>query len=287
MDMIDGEAGQPFLVLFHGLEGSSNSHYARALMAHIAGLGWSGAVAHFRSCSGELNHAPRFYHSGDAEEIDWVLRGLKIYADSRQARRFYAVGASLGGNGLLRWLGESQHQADFVDAACTVSAPHCLHAGGAAISHGFNRIYTQVFLRTMKPKCIEKLKQFPGLFDGEAIRRVRTLHEFDNVVTAPLHGFRDADDYWNRASAKHVLKDITVETLLINAQNDPFLPPQFLPQSASSAVTFDYPMEGGHVGFAVGSMPGKIDWLPRRIVHFLEGANPLAAPPEFSDLLVL
>lgn len=271
LDFVDGDPGRPFLVLFHGLEGSSNSHYARALMSYINGLGWSGAVAHFRSCSGELNHGPRFYHSGDVDEIDWIMRRLKIYAEHRQAR-FYVVGASLGGNGLLRWLGESQHQADFVDAACTVSAPHCLHAGGAAISHGFNRIYTHVFLRTMKPKCMEKLKQFPGLFDGEAIRRVRTLYEFDNVVTAPLHGYRDAGDYWDRASAKHVLNDITVKTLLLNAQNDPFLPPRFLPPSASPSVTMDYPKEGGHVGFAIGFMPGKIDWLPRRIVKFLEGA---------------
>lgn len=273
LDFVDGDAGQPFLVLFHGLEGSSKSHYARALMAHVASLGWSGAVAHFRSCSGELNHGPRFYHSGDVDEIDWILRRLKPYADDRQARRFYVVGASLGGNGLLRWLGESQHQADFVDAACTVSAPHCLLAGGAAISHGFNRIYTHVFLRTMKPKCLQKLKQFPGLFDGEAIRRVRTLYEFDNLVTAPLHGYRDAGDYWDRASAKHVLDAITVETLVINAQNDPFLPPHHLPKTASPSVTLDYPKEGGHVGFAVGSVPGKIDWLPQRIVRFLEGES--------------
>lgn len=269
VDYVDGEAGKPFAVLFHGLEGSSDSHYARALMSHLASLGWSGAVPHFRGCSGEMNQAPRFYHSGDAAEVDWIVRRL-AEKHKQEASKFYAVGVSLGANALLRWLGESQHEADFVDAACAVSAPLDLAGGGAALSRGINLIYTRVFLQTLKPKCLQKLQQFPGLFDRDTMLRARNLYEFDNVVTAPLHGFRDTDDYWHRASAKHVLNDITVPTLVLNAQNDPFLPARHLPRHASTCVTLEYPEHGGHVGFAVGSVPGKIHWLPQRIQHFLE-----------------
>jgi uncharacterized protein len=273
IDFVDGNAEKPFIVLFHGLEGSSDSHYARALMAHIASLGWSGAVPHFRGCSGELNHAPRFYHSGDAAEVDWIIRRLENERKKHPAARFYATGVSLGGNALLRWLGESQHGAEIVDAACAVSAPLDLAAGGGALSQGLNLLYTYAFLQTLKPKCLEKLKQFPSLFDRDRMLRARTLYEFDNVVTAPLHGYRDTDDYWNRASAKHVLSDITVPTLVLNALNDPFLPAHHLPRTASSHVTLEYPAHGGHVGFAVGGLPGRLDWLPQRMVRFLESAS--------------
>jgi len=276
VDFVDGVPGRPFVVLFHGLEGSSGSHYARALMAALAARGWSGAVPHFRGCSGELNLAPRFYHSGDANEVDWIIRRLR----PRAAGKFYATGVSLGGNALLRWLGESQHQAELVDAACTVSAPLDLARGGESLSSGLNLIYTRMFLQTLKPKCLAKLEQFPGLFDRAALMAARDLHAFDNVVTAPLHGYRDTDDYWNRASAKHVLGDITVPTLVLNALNDPFLPGRHLPRHASRQVTLDYPAHGGHVGFANGAVPGRLDWLPRKMLHFLEGKAATRAPGE-------
>jgi uncharacterized protein len=269
VDFVDGQPGQPFVVLFHGLEGSSGSHYARALMAALAARGWSGAVPHFRGCSGEANRAPRFYHSGDAGEIDWIVRRLR----ARATGRFYAAGVSLGGNALLRWLGESQQQAGIVDAACAVSAPLDLARGGESLSSGFNMLYTRMFLRSLKPKSLAKLEQYPGLFDRERLLAARDLYEFDNVVTAPLHGYRDTDDYWDRASAKHVLGDITVPTLVLNARNDPFLPGIHLPKRASRSVTLEYPERGGHVGFAVGALPGRLDWLPRRLLHFFEGEH--------------
>lgn len=271
VDFADAPPGlpdAPTLVLFHGLEGSSDSHYARALMAALHARGWHGVIPHFRGCSGEPNRAPRFYHSGDASEIDWVLRRLR----ARAKGKLYAAGASLGGNALLRWLGESQHQAEFIDAACAVSAPLDLARGGEALSSGMNLIYTRMFLRTLKPKCIAKLDQFPGLFDRAALMNARDLYAFDNVVTAPLHGYRDTDDYWDRASARHVLGDITVPTLVLNARNDPFLPGRYLPTSASGCVTLEYPEQGGHVGFGTGPFPGQLDWLPRRILAFIDGS---------------
>ncbi len=271
MDFVDGEPGKPFIVLFHGLEGSSNSHYARSLMAHAASLGWSGAVPHFRGCSEETNLAPRLYHSGDAQEIDWILRRMATYARERGANKLYATGVSLGGNALLRWLGESQHQAEFVNAACAVSAPLDLAGGGAALSRGINMIYTRAFLQTLKPKCVSKLKQFPGLFDHDTMMRARTLYEFDNIVTAPLHGYRNTEDYWHRASAKHVLDDITVPTLVLNARNDPFLPEHHLPKATSGRAVLEYPRHGGHAGFASGKFPANLDWLPQRMLTFLQG----------------
>lgn len=270
VDFVDGQPGKPFIVLFHGLEGSSDSHYARSLMAHVGALGWSGAVPHFRGCSGQMNHAPRFYHSGDAQEVDWIIR--RLVSEHKKEARFYATGVSLGGNALLRWLGESQHQAEIIDAACAVSAPLDLAGGGAALSRGLNMVYTRAFLRTLKPKCLQKLEQFPTLFDQDAMLRARTLYEFDNVVTAPLHGYHDTDDYWHRASARHVLADITVPTLVLNARNDPFLPACHLPLSASPNVMLDYPNHGGHAGFAGGGLPRPGSWLPRRLLHFLDAA---------------
>jgi predicted alpha/beta-fold hydrolase len=274
VDCVDGQPGQPFVVLFHGLEGSSRSHYARALMAALAARGWSGAIPHFRGCSGEPNRAPRFYHSGDAEEVDWIVRRLH----ARATGDFFAAGVSLGGNALLRWLGESQHSAAFVDAACAISAPLDLARGGAALSVGLNRLYTRMFLKTLKPKALAKLDQFPGLFDRDALLQARDFHAFDNVVTAPLHGYRDTDDYWNRASARHVLHDITVPTLVLNARNDPFLPGEHLPATASAAVTLEYPEHGGHVGF---SADGTNSWLAQRILAFFDAhraARATAAP---------
>ena len=269
LDFTDGPDNAPLLVLFHGLEGSSDSHYARSLMAAVKKRGWAGVVVHFRGCSGQLNHAPRFYHSGDANEIHWILHRLH---HSNPARTLFACGVSLGGNALLRWLGEQQSAAGFIRAACAISAPLNLSQGGAALGTGFNRLYTKVFLRTLKPKCLAKLAQFPGLFDRAGMLAAKNLYEFDNVVTAPLHGYRNTEDYWHRASAMHVLNDITLPTLVLNAKNDHFLPGRHLPQQAAPCVILDYPNQGGHVGFAAG-WPASNDWLPQRILHFLEQHN--------------
>ena len=274
VDLVEGAAGAPCVLLFHGLEGSSDSHYARSLMAAVQARGWHGAIPHFRGCSGEPNWAPRFYHSGDTEELDWIIRRLR----PRFAGPFYAAGVSLGGNAMLRWLGEQQHGAAIVDAAVAVSAPLDLAAGGAALSTGFNRFYTRMFLETMKPKALAKLERYPDLFDREKMLAARDLYTFDNIVTAPLHGFRDTDDYWHRASAKHVLNDITVPTLVLNALNDPFLPGHHLPTAASPAVTLEYVEQGGHVGFVTGPFPGRIDWLARRILHFFDCHAATRAP---------
>jgi predicted alpha/beta-fold hydrolase len=217
----------PLLVLFHGLEGSSGSHYAQAFAVHAHRLGWAMAVPHFRGCSGELNRAPRAYHSGDHQEIQWILERMRSLHPGKR----YAVGVSLGGNALLRWAEESGHTArSIVQAVCAVCSPIDLAASGHAIGQGFNRqVYTRMFLRSMKPRALQKWAQYPGLFDREALLAAKDLYDFDNVFTAPLHGFRDTDDYWARASAKPLLDTIRLPALVLNARNDPFVPASSLP----------------------------------------------------------
>jgi len=261
-------ANAPLVVLFHGLEGSSRSHYALALMTALRSHGTRGVVVHFRGCSGEPNRLPRAYHSGDAQEIDWILRRLR---SRHGASPLYAVGVSLGGNALLKWLGESgQAAVGVIDKAAAVSAPLDLLAAGDALGHGFSLVYARNFLRTLKVKSLAKLARYPGLFDANAVRGAATLREFDDLVTAPLHGFQNTDDYWTRASSKPGLKNIRVPVLVINARNDPFLPAAALPRpgEVSGTVTLEQPDEGGHVGFVGGAFPGDFNWLPRHILSF-------------------
>ena len=263
------EAGAPLVVLFHGLEGSSSSHYAAALMHALAARGWGGAVPHFRGCSGEPNRLPRAYHSGDSAEIDWALRRMRTLFPQRE---IFAAGVSLGGNALLKWAGEQENAArDAVQAVAGVCAPLDLTAAGQALQQGFSRFYAKNFLLTLKVGSAAKLARFPGLFDEARMRAARNLYEFDDAVTAPVHGFKNAADYWRRASSKPWLGGIRLPTLVLNALNDPFLPREALPaaQAVAAAVTLDYPAGGGHVGFVAGPFPGHIGWLPQRLLaHF-------------------
>ncbi len=272
IDHVDKPPGAPpatpLVVLFHGLEGSSRSHYARSLMRAVARRGWCGAVVHFRGCSGEPNRLPRAYHSGDSAEIDWVLR--RLHAAQPQAPLCVA-GVSLGGNALLKWLGEQGTAARFVAAAAAVSAPLDLAAANEALLHGFSRIYARYFLRSLIPAALAKLERFPGLYDAARVRAAYSMHSFDEVVTAPLHGFASADDYYRRVSSRQFLGGIAAPTLVLNARNDPFLPASALADATevSAAVVLEQPAQGGHVGFVADAFPGALDWLPRRLMaHF-------------------
>lgn len=259
----------PVLVMFHGLEGCSRSHYALAIMRAAADRRWCGVVAHFRGCSGEPNRLPRAYHSGDSNEGDWILRRLR---DRFSAARLHAVGISLGGNMLAKWLGERGAETSFVTAAASVCSPLDLAAGGAALGRGFNLVYTKMFLATLKGKALAKIRRFPGVASIEAIRASRDLYDFDNAYTAPVHGFRDTDDYWARASGKPWLRAVEVPHLVLNARNDPFVPAASLPrpQEVSRHVYLEQPARGGHVGFARGGFPGDLGYLPDRLFRFFE-----------------
>ena len=268
VDRIAGKPGAPCVVLFHGLEGSSRSHYARRLMHALAQRGWHGVVVNFRGCSGEPNRLPRAYHSGDSQEIDWILRRLH----GQDYPALFAAGVSLGANALLKWLAEQGSLATaLVDAAAAVSAPLDLAAANAALSSGFNLLYARHFLRTLIPAAAAKERLFPGRIDLRRALAARTLRDFDDAVTAPLHGFLGADDYYSRSSAGPLLGSVRAPTLLLHAENDPFLPPAALPrrERLAPAVTLELTLHGGHVGFVHGALPGRIDWLPQRLLaHF-------------------
>jgi len=267
-DLIDGVAAAPLLVLFHGLEGSSRSHYARSLAQAARRAGWRFVLPHFRGCSGEPNRLPRAYHSGDSAEIGWLLERCKALAGEAP---LFAAGVSLGGNALIKWAGEQGARAgNVVQAIAAISAPLDLAACGHHLAEGFNRVYTQHFLGTLKANSEAKLRRHPGIFDAARMRRANNLYQFDDAVTAPLHGFAGADDYWQRASGKPWLRQIEVPALVINARNDPFLPHGYLPTNSevSAHVRLEQPPGGGHVGFVSGRFPGHLNWLPRRLLLF-------------------
>jgi predicted alpha/beta-fold hydrolase len=262
-DFIDvdsaGDPTAPPMVLFHGLEGSSDSHYARRLAQALPAAGWRIAIPHWRGCSGEPNRKPRAYHSGDSAEVDWILRRFPPPVD--------AIGVSLGGNALLKWLGERSDAATaVVRRAAAISAPLDLPACGVALDRGLNRLlYTRMFLSTLKPKSLAQLGRFPALFDEDKMRRARSFREFDDLYTAPMHGFRGVDHYWSSSASGPFLEHIRVPTLVLNARNDPFLPEEALlavSRRAAPCVTLEFPRGGGHVGF-----PGA--WLTQRLIeHF-------------------
>ncbi len=269
VDWLGEDTAAPLLMLFHGLEGSSASHYAQAFAHWARGHGWRYAVPHFRGCSGEVNLAPRAYHSGDFVEVGWML----AQARARHAGPIAAVGVSMGGNALLRWAEEAgASAAQTVRAIATVSTPFDLAAGSRAIGSGFNRqTYTRMFLRTMKPKALVKLAQYPGLFDRARLLAAHDLFEFDNVVSGPIHGFRDALDYYTRCSSRAQLSGIRVPALLLNARNDPFVPAASLPRpgEVSAQVTLWQPAQGGHVGFPGGHWPAQVMTLPEQVMGWI------------------
>lgn len=276
----------PLVVLFHGLEGSSQSHYAIALMRALADKGWQGAVVHFRGCSGTANHLARAYHSGDSDEIEWILRWLRA---TRPDQPIFAVGVSLGGNALLKCLGERGDRIQaYVSAAAAVCPPLDLTLSGEALARGFNQHYTRHFLQTLIPKALAKAERFPGRFDKTRIASSRNLKDFDDAYTAPAHGFDGVLDYWRRASAKPWLSAIRSPTLLLNAANDPFVPADALPtpNQLGPGVQFECPPQGGHVGFLQGPWPGNLEWLPQRLIRFFESRlvdKPTAASPSQTD----
>ncbi|WP_245615891.1 YheT family hydrolase [Andreprevotia chitinilytica] len=277
VDWVDGRVGTPIVVLFHGLEGGSKSHYSLSISQHFYPRGWRSAIPHFRGCGSVSNRLPRAYHAGDSAEIDWILRRIR---DFNPDSPLFAVGVSLGGNALAKWLGEQgEKAAEVVSGAAVICAPLNLAECGRALDVGVNRhIYTREFLRTLKRKTLLKLKVTGNPFiDPARVKRVRTLREFDDLVTAPLHGFKSVDHYWDTAGAFPVLKHIAVPTLIINARNDPFIPEASLPkrEDVSDWVTLIQPKEGGHVGFVTGLPPGKLGWLPdvlsRFFLHYAPG----------------
>ena len=259
---LDAQRSAPRVVLFHGLEGSIRSHYVGRMAAELERRGWGMDLLLFRSCGDTPNKTRRFYHSGETTDAMLVLeRVVAEHPDSPIG----LAGVSLGGNVLLKLLGE--RGADLpssVIGAATVSVPYDLGLGCRQIERGFSRVYQGYFVRSLKRKVLEKLTRFPDLVEPGALDRVRTLWDFDDTITAPLHGFRDAADYYERSSSIGYLASIRLPTLLLSARDDPFLPPKVLDTvrgiaAANPALHLEFTDRGGHVGFVAGTLP----WRPR------------------------
>lgn len=276
---LDGPSDAPLVVLFHGLEGSARSHYALHLLQALSTCGWRGVVAHFRGCSSVPNRLPRAYHAGDAAEIAAFIAHLHPKA---QPAPLYAVGVSLGGNALLKWLGEYGPRAcPYVQRAAAICAPIDLPATGRALDRGLNRLYAWHFLASLKAKMRLKQRAHIEHLGHLDLTGIWSLRAFDDRVTAPLHGFKGVEDYWRRSAAKPWLSQIAVPTLILNARNDPIVPAASLPNRAevSAQVTLEYPPAGGHVGFVTAPFPGRLDWLPQRLLSFFAQGQGAAVHP--------
>ena len=258
---VDAPLGRPRLVLLHGLEGGQRSHYARGILAEAHRRGWGADLLIFRSCGMEINRTPRFYHSGETTDLAFALARL---IDEFPASAFFLAGVSLGGNVLLKYLGERGSALPLaVRAAAAVSVPFDLERSSRYIDRGFARVYQASFLRSLRRKAALKQAAFPGRVSVTGLERLRTLYAFDDAITAPLHGFADANDYYSRSSAIRWLPRIRLPSLLLSAVDDPFLPPDVLDEvrviaNANPQLHVEFVKQGGHVGF----IGGRVPWRP-------------------------
>lgn len=274
LEHVDGAAGSPRLVILHGLEGGADSHYVRSMFHEAHVRGWRATLMMFRGCSGEMNRARRMYHSGETTDLAFVVDRLRAVEPGTPMA---IVGFSLGGNVLLKWLGERADDVPSeVRAAAAVSVPYDLARGSRQLERGVARVYTRAFLQSLKEKAAAKIAQFSDLpVDGPAAAGARTLWEFDDVMTAPLHGFRDAADYYARSSSLGWLPSIRRPVLLLNAVDDPFLPPAVLDDvrgiaKENAALHVEFPHHGGHVGFVSGASPWRpFYYAESRVAAFL------------------
>jgi predicted alpha/beta-fold hydrolase len=284
LDHVDGPAGSPRVLVLHGLEGSSNSVYVQGLLEAAARRGFRGTALNFRSCARDPadlsrmlpNRRPRLYHSGETSDLDFVARTLSA---REPAAPLVAVGVSLGGNVLLKWLGEQPGQR-LLAAAAALSTPYDLGASGRFLETPLGRLYVGHFLSTLKTKARVAAERFPeaaSKMDIPRALRAASFWEFDDAANAPLHGFAGADDYYRRASSIGFLPKVTTPTLCLSAEDDPFLPPEALARAraaASAAVDFRVTPRGGHIGWIAGPWPWRpaywaeklaIDWLARAV----------------------
>ncbi len=267
LDWVGGETG-PIVLILHGLEGSIESPYAEGMLQAISKQGWRGVCMHFRSCSGERNRLPRIYHSGETTDIAEVVNQLQ---QREPETPLAAIGFSLGGNVLLKWLGETGEN-NPLTAAIAVSVPFELSKAASKMNQGFSRVYQWRLLTSLCKKIKWKFQHQSAPFAIPPLKMLRTLRDFDDQVTAPLHGFVDGEDYYTRSSSRQYLQNIKVPTLLLQAKDDPLVGDGSLPSQheMSTSVKLELCEKGGHVGFVGGSSPWKsFYWLERRIPLFL------------------
>lgn len=271
---VDAPPGRPRLVLLHGLEGGRRSHYARGILTEAHRRGWGADLLIFRSCGSEINRTPRFYHSGETTDLAFALERLIAEFPSSS---FFLAGVSLGGNVLLKYLGEQgEALSPRIRAAAAVSVPFDLERSSRHIDQGFARLYQASFLRSLRRKAALKQAAFPDRVSANGLEDARTLYAFDDAVTAPLHGFADASDYYSQSSAIRWLSRIRLPSLLLSAIDDPFLPPDVLDDvriiaEANPHLYLEFVEHGGHVGFIGGRLPWRpVYYAERRLLDFFE-----------------
>lgn len=270
LDWVGGkDQSSPLVLVLHGLEGSIDSHYAKGMLQKIHQAGWRGVFLHFRGCSGEPNRLPRGYHSGETGDLQYVIRILQERANNTVLA---AIGISLGGNVLLKWLGETGSQ-NPLKAAVAISVPFELHKAASRIKLGFSRFYQWYFIKCLRDRLTIKFKEKPStVWNIDEVNRIDTMYEFDDKITAPLHGFTGVDEYYTVASSRQYIKAIEVPTLILHAKDDPFMSEDVIPEphELSSVVKLEITNGGGHVGFISGKYPWRPEyWLETRAPDFL------------------
>lgn len=284
-ELSTNDTSSPILIVLHGLEGSPNSSYARMLLQAAATRNWRAAVLNFSDCNKYRNRLPRAYHAGATKFIRFFIEHLRTKADQGP---IIAVGYSMGGNILLKYLGEEGISTP-LHAAAAISVPLNLHISSKALTEGFSKIYQNYLLIRMKKSVRLKFDQYTTAFDWQRAMKARTFAEFDDAVTAPLHGFSGKDEYYDCCSSSDYLKKIRRPTLIINSLDDPFMTPEIIPaqDQLSDSITLEVSEHGGHVGFISGGTPWRPEYyLPKRITNFL--ASKITEPREsFHDMSYL
>ena len=257
----------PIVILLHGLEGSINSPYAKGILKTVADNHWQGVLMHFRGCSGRHNRLNRSYHSGETGDLHTLITVLK---DRYPERPLAVIGISLGGNVLLKYLGEQNKQCQ-LSAAMAVSVPFDLADGAIALNKGFAKLYQRYLINSLQKKMRNKFKNKPAPIDIDKLKKWTNFYLFDHNVTAPIHGFISADDYYSKSSSKQFLKHVTTLTLILHSKNDPFMSQKAIPkeEELSDSITLELTEHGGHVGFIYGQSPFDARyWIEKRMLAF-------------------
>ena len=270
-DTYEAPAEVPTILILHGLEGCARSNYVQDLMRQLGSLGWRAVVMQYRNCGEKPNRLAQSYYAIRWQELDWTVENLR---GRFPGAPIGVVGFSIGGSILLNWLG--QNEVRHIATACAISVPYKLAPCADRLNQGFSKIYQTYLMRRLKRSAVRKgdlLKDALGLSDLSQINKLNTLWEFDDLLTAPLHGFKNVHDYYEKASCRQYLKSVQVPTLLVHALDDPFMAPEVVPQASelSGLIQTAFVPVGGHVGFVSGSLPGKEwSWLSQIVPNFIE-----------------
>lgn len=267
LDWIGKEATGPIILILHGLEGSIDSHYAKSMLLSMAKNHWRGVFMHFRGCSGEPNRLPKCYHSGKTDDVDYVVQTL---IKREPNTPIFAIGFSLGGNVLLKWLGETGKN-NPIKAAIAISVPFELHKASERVQLGLSRFYQWYFVKHISKRLSIKFKKISPTIDISKLNKISTMYELDELITAPMHGFSGVDEYYSVSSSRQYLRSICVPTLILHSKDDPLISEDAIPkiEEISSKIELEITDRGGHVGFVCGNYPWKPEyWLERRIIEF-------------------